>query len=127
MTFLFQERQELLESWRAKAKANGKGTSGKSKYNRNTHINDQLLDMDEDDVAEEGYILNKARADDEEPVRICPHISRFLKPHQVCSSFLYVLVLTVQSIGFVHRCPLLLNEWKQGLLLSVLKILRSVI
>lgn len=61
-----------------------------NQYNRNTHINDQLLDMDEDDITEEGFVLNKARADNEEAVRICPHISRFLKPHQVCYSFLYV-------------------------------------
>jgi len=91
LTVLCQERQELLESWRAKAKANGRGPSVKpNRYNRNTHINDQLLDMDEDDIAGEGFILNKARADDEEPVRICPHISRFLKPHQVYYAFLYL-------------------------------------
>lgn len=90
LAFVLQERQELLDSWRAKAKANGRTIVKPNKYNRNTHINDQLLDMDEDDIADEGFILNKARSDDEEPVRICPHISLFLKPHQVYILFLYL-------------------------------------
>ncbi|XP_024393599.1 protein CHROMATIN REMODELING 20 isoform X2 [Physcomitrium patens] len=81
---LEKERQDLLESWRAKAKVNGKGPPVKSnRQNRHMHISDELLDMDIDDIAEEGFILNKARADNEEPVRISPHISAVLRPHQL--------------------------------------------
>jgi hypothetical protein len=64
-----------------------------NRYNRHVHTNDERLDMDEDDIAKEGFILNKVRADNEEPVRICPDISRFLRPHQVCSTLLYVRLL----------------------------------
>ena len=42
--------------------------------------------MDEDDIANEGYILNKARQEDEEAIRIAPSISKVLRPHQVCST-----------------------------------------
>ncbi|KAG0626550.1 hypothetical protein M758_2G134500 [Ceratodon purpureus] len=81
---LEKERQERLETWRANAIANGRGPPVKpNRYNRHVHKNDELLDMDEDDIAEEGFILNKIRADNEESVRISPHISHFLRPHQL--------------------------------------------
>lgn len=59
----------------------------KSPYNlQQAHYNAELLDMDEDDIANEGYILNKARQEDEEAIRIAPSISKVLRPHQVCST-----------------------------------------
>lgn len=65
-----------------------------NRQNRHMHISDELLDMDIDDIAEEGFILNKARADNEEPVRISPHISAVLRPHQVCFTFVCVRLLS---------------------------------
>ena len=59
------------------------------RYNRHAATNEDLRDMDEDDIADEGYILNKVRAENEEPVRISPHISRFLRPHQVCKHHIW--------------------------------------
>lgn len=84
---LGQERTERLEMWKAKARANGTGTPIKpNRHKQQAHYNAELFDMDEDDIAKEGYILNKARQEDEEAVRIAPSISHVLRPHQVCST-----------------------------------------
>jgi hypothetical protein len=48
------------------------------------HANEEL-ELCNDDIAAEGYVLNKARQEDEEIVRIAPSISGHLRSHQVSS------------------------------------------
>ncbi len=59
------------------------------------HANEEL-ELCNDDIAAEGYVLNKARQEDEEIVRIAPSISGHLRSHQVSS---YQPTLSYSSQG----------------------------
>jgi transcriptional regulator ATRX len=79
-----QERQERLEKWRAAARVNGGSTPVKPQRHSKClpHANEEL-ELCNDDIAAEGYVLNKARQEDEEIVRIAPSISGHLRSHQL--------------------------------------------
>jgi transcriptional regulator ATRX len=83
---LEKERQERLEKWRAAARVNGGSTPVKPQRHSKClpHANEEL-ELCNDDIAAEGYVLNKARQEDEEIVRIGPFISGHLRSHQVSS------------------------------------------
>ncbi|KAH0433769.1 hypothetical protein IEQ34_026952 [Dendrobium chrysotoxum] len=72
-------RQEYLRSMQAQA---AKKSYGKTlaEINRSTSAIETLRMLDDPG---EGYVVNVAREDDEEPVRIAPSLSMKLKPHQV--------------------------------------------
>ncbi|CAK9867413.1 unnamed protein product [Sphagnum jensenii] len=81
---LEKERQERLEKWRAAARVNGGSTPVKPQRHSKClpHANEEL-ELCNDDIAAEGYVLNKARQEDEEIVRIAPSISGHLRSHQL--------------------------------------------
>ncbi|CAM6012814.1 unnamed protein product [Sphagnum balticum] len=81
---LEKERQERLEKWRAAARVNGGSTPVKPQRHSKSlpHANEEL-ELCNDDIAAEGYVLNKARQEDEEIVRIAPSISGHLRSHQL--------------------------------------------
>ncbi|EHA8587106.1 protein CHROMATIN REMODELING 20 [Cocos nucifera] len=68
-------RQEHLKSMQAQS-------AGKSSHKSPAYVNGDATEVAMGD-ADEGYIVNVAREEDEEPVRIPRSISAKLKPHQV--------------------------------------------
>lgn len=85
--FLWQNRQDHLKSLQGKSwSKNAMTCNGRILENASVQMLGDVID---------GFIVNVAREENEEPVRIPPSISAKLKPHQVINLFLRTLAIKV--------------------------------